>query len=115
MHSVPTPSPWRKKETEDKMPSFSPNRPPASYLDRKSTRLNSSHANISYAVFCLEQKRKRPKSGQANISHADVFLTRQRPFDRLTDLDHPRTTIETPARRIGSPATDVPPPPSAED
>src|SRR3712207_1067893 len=26
------------------------------YLDRKSTRLNSSHANISYAVFCLKQK-----------------------------------------------------------
>src|SRR5258707_12399115 len=25
----------------------------ASFLDRKSTRLNSSHANISYAVFCL--------------------------------------------------------------
>src|SRR3712207_7406539 len=25
--------------------------------DRKSTRLNSSHANISYAVFCLEQKK----------------------------------------------------------
>src|SRR3712207_7161769 len=28
-------------------------------LDRKSTRLNSSHANISYAVFCLKKKRKR--------------------------------------------------------
>src|SRR3712207_6907886 len=28
--------------------------------DRKSTRLNSSHANISYAVFCLKKKR-RPK------------------------------------------------------
>src|SRR5438445_346969 len=27
--------------------------------DRKSTRLNSSHANISYAVFCLKKKRKR--------------------------------------------------------
>src|SRR5258707_7476229 len=27
--------------------------------DRKSTRLNSSHANISYAVFCLEKKNKR--------------------------------------------------------
>src|SRR3712207_8850024 len=27
-----------------------------SYLDRKSTRLNSSHANISYAVFCLKKK-----------------------------------------------------------
>src|SRR5258707_1511579 len=26
--------------------------------DRKSTRLNSSHANISYAVFCLKKKRK---------------------------------------------------------
>src|SRR3712207_7172751 len=27
-----------------------------STLDRKSTRLNSSHANISYAVFCLKKK-----------------------------------------------------------
>src|SRR3712207_6988365 len=27
--------------------------------DRKSTRLNSSHANISYAVFCLKKKRAR--------------------------------------------------------
>src|SRR5947209_10632253 len=27
--------------------------------DRKSTRLNSSHANISYAVFCLKKKIKR--------------------------------------------------------
>src|SRR3712207_7980843 len=27
--------------------------------DRKSTRLNSSHANISYAVFCLKKKRQR--------------------------------------------------------
>src|SRR3712207_7335297 len=28
--------------------------------DRKSTRLNSSHANISYAVFCLKKKKKKP-------------------------------------------------------
>src|SRR5690625_5433970 len=28
-------------------------------LDRKSTRLNSSHVAISYAVFCLKKKRKR--------------------------------------------------------
>src|SRR3712207_8396820 len=28
----------------------------AVFLDRKSTRLNSSHANISYAVFCLKKK-----------------------------------------------------------
>src|SRR5947209_5779701 len=30
-------------------------------VDRKSTRLNSSHANISYAVFCLKKKKKRKK------------------------------------------------------
>src|SRR3712207_7514548 len=30
---------------------------PFSVLDRKSTRLNSSHANISYAVFCLKKKK----------------------------------------------------------
>src|SRR5947209_10459362 len=32
-------------------------------LDRKSTRLNSSHANISYAVFCLKKK---------NVCHQNV-------------------------------------------
>src|SRR5207245_11656808 len=34
-------------------------RPPASLLDRKSTRLNSSHGSISYAVFCLKKKKKK--------------------------------------------------------
>src|SRR3712207_8226744 len=33
------------------------------YPDRKSTRLNSSHANISYAVFCLKKKK------QSHTSH----------------------------------------------
>src|SRR6267143_3974501 len=28
--------------------------------DRKSTRLNSSHSSISYAVFCLKKKKKKP-------------------------------------------------------
>src|SRR3712207_8900025 len=32
------------------------NLPPALVQDRKSTRLNSSHANISYAVFCLKKE-----------------------------------------------------------
>src|SRR3712207_7896951 len=31
-------------------------------LDRKSTRLNSSHANISYAVFCLKKKKQKIKT-----------------------------------------------------
>src|SRR5258707_2559045 len=30
---------------------------PPQFTDRKSTRLNSSHANISYAVFCLKKKK----------------------------------------------------------
>src|SRR6202140_4466867 len=33
-------------------------RQPLNYLDRKSTRLNSSHQLISYAVFCLKKKKK---------------------------------------------------------
>src|SRR3712207_7696412 len=33
-------------------------------VDRKSTRLNSSHANISYAVFCLKKKKDQPCATQ---------------------------------------------------
>src|SRR2546421_7063515 len=36
--------------------------PAAAALDRKSTRLNSSHDQISYAVFCLKKKRARSAS-----------------------------------------------------
>src|SRR2546426_9166552 len=35
-----------------------PPRPPPPAIDRKSTRLNSSHLVISYAVFCLKKKNK---------------------------------------------------------
>src|SRR2546429_1321016 len=34
---------------------------PKDKLDRKSTRLNSSHGYISYAVFCLKKKKKKKK------------------------------------------------------
>src|SRR3989442_6701895 len=34
---------------------------PPARLDRKSTRLNSSHVRISYAVFCLKKKKKKYK------------------------------------------------------
>src|SRR3712207_3631188 len=37
-----------------------------SWGDRKSTRLNSSHANISYAVFCLKKKKKHLSSLRPN-------------------------------------------------
>src|SRR5258707_6183960 len=36
-------------------------------IDRKSTRLNSSHANISYAVFCLKKKEKSHMSGSERM------------------------------------------------
>src|SRR3712207_8553090 len=41
--------------------------------DRKSTRLNSSHANISYAVFCLKKK-THPR----NCAARSVFITSHR-------------------------------------
>src|SRR5690606_39377170 len=37
----------------------SPTEPPAWKIDRKSTRLNSSHVKISYAVFCLKKNKQR--------------------------------------------------------
>src|SRR5688572_30943029 len=36
-------------------------------LDRKSTRLNSSHSQISYAVFCLKKKKKRKRYDRLEI------------------------------------------------
>src|SRR5438132_8081398 len=38
--------------------------------DRKSTRLNSSHTVISYAVFCLKKKKKRKKE---HIAYEDIY------------------------------------------
>src|SRR5688572_32436233 len=37
--------------------------------DRKSTRLNSSHSQISYAVFCLKKKKKKQKRELNTLSH----------------------------------------------
>src|SRR5947207_6585766 len=42
-------------------------RPPLQSIDRKSTRLNSSHTVISYAVFCLKKKKK--------IKHDDTIVS----------------------------------------
>src|SRR3712207_8951875 len=40
--------------------------------DRKSTRLNSSHANISYAVFCLKKKKK--SNSRHSLSNPSITL-----------------------------------------
>src|SRR5258707_2963560 len=70
--------------------------PPAFYarVDRKSTRLNSSHANISYAVFCLKKKKK-----QHHFHHAP---TTGLAFIMLEQRRHPDSWVRilprTPAR-----------------
>src|SRR2546426_3840201 len=56
-----------------------------SRLDRKSTRLNSSHLVISYAVFCLKKKKKEP----GVRFHSDGKA-------RLYDCDLARTPLATP-------------------
>src|SRR5438309_3366780 len=38
-------------------------------LDRKSTRLNSSHSSISYAVFCLKKKKKKDKKNMNSTNN----------------------------------------------
>src|SRR2546429_6242644 len=43
-----------------------------SYIDRKSTRLNSSHGYISYAVFCLKKK-KTDKTQSRPLHHPETF------------------------------------------
>src|SRR2546429_3192559 len=43
-------------------------------IDRKSTRLNSSHGYISYAVFCLKKKKKEQKTYSAPDTAAPVPL-----------------------------------------
>src|SRR5438067_7696835 len=51
--------------------STSPSAISTSYTDRKSTRLNSSHVSISYAVFCLKKKRE---SLGGNVITGAVFV-----------------------------------------
>src|SRR5258707_7497759 len=47
--------------------------------DRKSTRLNSSHANISYAVFCLKKKKKRIHINKSNYIRYSYVSSDSRP------------------------------------
>src|SRR2546427_9145614 len=47
-------------------------------LDRKSTRLNSSHSQISYAVFCLKKKKKTEQE------------TRRHQKQRMNEIEHER-------------------------
>src|SRR2546427_8503479 len=46
------------------------------YVDRKSTRLNSSHSQISYAVFCLKKKKKNRQNIQDIQIHLNSCMQR---------------------------------------
>src|SRR2546427_2137988 len=50
----------------------------APLADRKSTRLNSSHSQISYAVFCLKKKSTRLNSSHSQISYAVFCLKKKK-------------------------------------
>src|SRR5690606_23208582 len=47
------------------------NPPRRSTIDRKSTRLNSSHVKISYAVFCLKKKKRKAKMKDRIVVQTD--------------------------------------------
>src|SRR5438309_2568306 len=47
------------------------------FLDRKSTRLNSSHSSISYAVFCLKKKKKKTKKNDKQIYNTNTLKNDQ--------------------------------------
>src|SRR5256886_13646063 len=49
--------------------------PKSTYIDRKSTRLNSSHSQISYAVFCLKKKKNRKRALNVLTVAGDNALT----------------------------------------
>src|SRR5688572_32700229 len=55
--------------------------------DRKSTRLNSSHSQISYAVFCLKKKTHQKKNAQFERSEHDEQNERQH-YLREYDAEH---------------------------
>src|SRR5438034_8042328 len=57
------PGVWQDRHRRDRWPS--------GHRDRKSTRLNSSHTVISYAVFCLKKK-KKVEDGRDGVSAVDI-------------------------------------------
>src|SRR2546429_3708156 len=70
-------------------------------LDRKSTRLNSSHGYISYAVFCLKKKKKH-----THHNHQPVSRLQRHPTTPLHSFHRPN---RPPSRCHAAPARSTPP------
>src|SRR2546429_5750580 len=58
-----------------------------SRIDRKSTRLNSSHGYISYAVFCLKKKKKKKTQDKQQTITMGEALSEQTLFEAMNALD----------------------------
>src|SRR2546426_9245089 len=63
------------QELEDERRAMDHLAPPADITDRKSTRLNSSHLVISYAVFCLKKKKRTLLTLGIPLSSDDIEAT----------------------------------------
>src|SRR5256886_11975333 len=63
-------------------------------LDRKSTRLNSSHSQISYAVFCLKKKKNTQSDSSASEKKTPK---RHLPANTTSTIPHPASTPAPPA------------------
>src|SRR2546430_9315431 len=65
-----------------------------STADRKSTRLNSSHSQISYAVFCLKKKKKREESVHS-VAKERSLCNRHAPYPQPTFEHWPSRILES--------------------
>src|SRR5436305_10678966 len=77
-YTVQEPVPERRQCRLNRLPHW------RQQADRKSTRLNSSHVRISYAVFCLKKKK--------NINQLKSVLTQQHEKPQITNLEKHTTT-----------------------
>src|SRR5699024_2730830 len=79
--------------------------------DRKSTRLNSSHVSISYAVFCLKKKKEGPRTNhgtrRTSSEERDAPTRRRETASHTAQVAHPpdpMTRSRTSSRRSAPPA-----------
>src|SRR5258708_15063811 len=68
--------PWPRSVPTTALSGVALRSPQTTQADRKSTRLNSSHQIISYAVFCLKKKKKNNKNKRTRKKTEDVGARR---------------------------------------
>src|SRR5256885_2414260 len=99
-----------------RMRKISPGRRPESSMinsteDRKSTRLNSSHLVISYAVFCLKKKKHALAGGSARCGeHLAARAAAQAPLRK-----HPRRVLSSDGPRLDRELADIARPQAFDD